>query len=227
MTALATLIAPLLLAHRYQLCNFSCPEANWTTCRAEKCDARLAEDACSDGSEALIADENGLAVTGPEECEQTWDVPVAGSFAERCDMCMGLLGEAHELWRADGQPGEASTEWSAGTLCSAAAAQMASMLPTFRTCRLHGAACDRVVATARERACPDIFAMLSEPSRAASSSALAARQQELCGALMTGRNGSNVDAATVCPRPRDVGARLMAIAAVVATALFLAQWFGV
>ena len=72
------LLAPMLLAHRYQLCNFSCPDGNWTACRAEKCDAQLLEDGCSDGSEALIADEAGVAVTGQRSAQDV-DVPVAGS----------------------------------------------------------------------------------------------------------------------------------------------------
>ena len=218
------LLAPMLLAHRYQLCNFSCPDGNWTACRAEKCDAQLLEDGCSDGSEALIADEAGVAVTGPEECTETWDVPVAGSFAERCELCMGVLGEANDIWRA---ATDADARSSATRFCDTAAAQAAQMLPTFRTCRLHSPACDAVVRAAREQACPQIYAMLVQPGGGATSSAISSRQQELCGQLMTQRNGSAVDAATVCPRPRDVGSRLMAIVAVVTAAVFAAQWLGI
>jgi hypothetical protein len=51
------------------------------------------------------------------------------------------------------------------------------------------------------------------------------RQQRVCGDMMTQRNGSDVDAALVCPVPRDVGLRVMAISAVVASLIFAAQWF--
>ena len=47
--------------------------------------------------------------------------------------------------------------------------------------------------------------------------------RELCGALATQRNGSGVDDALVCAPPRDIGERIMAICAVIATALATAQ----
>ena len=52
---------------------------------------------------------------------------------------------------------------------------------------------------------------------------LSLAQRELCGMLATQRNGSGVDDALVCPHPRDVGARVMAISAVIAGAVIAAQ----
>lgn len=217
----------LLLAHRYQLCNFSCPGGNnWTACRSEACDARLPEDLCADGSEATLADEKGLAVSAPQECTEMWNVSAIGSFAERCDVCMGLLGEVNTLWLKRERHAELVA--SAERLCSAAAERVASLLPTFRTCRLHASHCEQVVATSRDEACHSVFSMLSQPGgQSASSSAVRKEQQQLCGRLMTARGGSDVEDATVCAKPADVGARLMTITAVAATVLFTAQWFRV
>jgi hypothetical protein len=253
----ATLLPGLLLSHRYQLCNFSCPGVGegatteaWMACRAEKCTPRLPEDACATGSDdaKLIgpdgeaAAEEGIAVSGPQECEALWtdsSIPPfrPGSFVERCDLCMAVVGAAIQLWEeAAADPARGVAAYSGGSeglevsdeeaasagLCMEAAAQMHSMLPTIRTCRLHELACAAVVDAARERACPDTWRMLRSGSNAVST--IRAAQQQTCGALMTQRNGSGIDDALVCPLPRDVGGRVMAIAFVVAGAIFAAQW---
>lgn len=256
-------------AHRYQLCNFSCAGERWLACRAEKCTPRLPEDACADGAEAALVgadnstavDDAGIQVSGPRECAEVWEAPLPGSFAERCDLCMTLVGELSALWHeateaaaaaieaaASGaepaKPSEATPE-SAATegdgacaaaegdgasapsgatqddgACTAAHARAEAMLPTLRTCRYHPPACAEVLAAARERACPELWAMrrAGETQRV-----VRARERQLCGALTTQRNGSGVDDALVCPHPRDVGARVMAISAVVATVLLAAQ----
>lgn len=235
----------LILGFRYQLCNFSCAtEANatadrWQSCRAEKCTPRLPEDACAGGNEAALigpdggkAADEGVAVSGPQECETMWAVveaeespppPPAGSFGERCDLCMSLLGEASSLWEAavaEGRP----TGGDADLCAEAAASTERALLPTVRTCRLHAPACSAVVEATRERACPETWQMLHNGS---AKSRLRAAQQRTCGALMTQRGGSGVDDALVCPVPRDVGMRVMAITFAVGVAIFAAQWFRV
>ena len=92
----------------------------------------------------------------------------------------------------------------------------------MRTCRLDPLSCDALVRIVSERACPDTWRLLDAGT---SSGAVRTAQQNLCGELMTQRNGSGVPDALVCPVPRDVGARVMGISAVVGTLLFVAQWF--
>ena len=234
------------LAAPYQLCNFSCGDGEtaqrWLACRAEKCTPRLPEDACSDGNEAVLhqaavvdvgerldgavaaaaaaapaSTTNGLALGGPQECGAL-RLPHVGSFGERCDLCMTLVGEAVKLARL--RDANALREAGAAALCDEAAALTEATLPTMRTCRLHPPACATALAAARERACPDTWEKLVA---GASSSAVRAQQQQRCGELLTQRNGSGVDDAMVCAVPRDVGARVMAVSAVVATAVLLAQ----
>ena len=235
------------LAARYQLCNFSCPqnEEQWVACRSEKCTPRLPEDACADGNEALLlpafglgeaaADDkaaaaavtDGFPVSGPQECESLLaerTAPPAGSFQERCELCMGVVGEAVKIVRL-ALSGEGAATLQSGepaTVCDEALARIEATLPTVRTCRLHPPACAALLAAVRERACPQTYEQLLE---ATSASSLRAAQQSLCGEMMSQRNGSGVDDALVCPVPRDIGARVMAISAVVATCLFVAQWF--
>lgn len=274
---LLALLPAVLLSHRYQLCNFSCPSStgdteataasatSWLACRSEKCTPRLAEDACADGSEAKLlaidgksAPDDGLAVAGPQECEELFaaavtpdnDKPAApvgddvqeeaagsavsapasaalrlGSFDERCGICMGLAVEANRLWTIAAAEGPAATLALAGSaeqLCGPAAANIElEQLPTVRTCRLHPPACAAVLAASSAHACAEAWEMLTG---GASASAVRAAQQARCGALMTQRNGSGVDDALICPQPRDVGARVMAISAVLAVAIFGAQW---
>ena len=219
------LLPAALLTHRYQLCNFSCADGaeQWLACRSEKCTPRLPEDYCSDGTEANLVgsstEEAGIQVSGPQECAEVYDVPRAGSFSERCDLCMALVGELTMLWHeADTQ--QAQLEDSSSRACAEAAARTEALPPTVRTCRYQPSACDAVLATAREQACPKLWDLrrAGETERA-----VRARQREVCGALMTQRNGSGVDDALICPHPRDVGARIMAIAAVIATVLLAAQ----
>lgn len=246
--------ALLPLAARYQVCNFTCGEEQWHACRAEPCSPRLPEDFCSDGNEATLlppmldgtpppADGQGTAclarrkcvrhpaedvvyfpflalagvtVGGPQDCAAFDNAPWPGSFAERCDLCMRLVGEAVDIVRkGSSSPDEAA-------LCSDATARIAEVLPTVRTCRLDPPSCDALVQTVREHACPETWRLLDAGT---SSSAIRTAQQNLCGELMTQRNGSGVLDALVCPVPRDVGARVMGISAVVGTVLFVAQWF--
>ena len=129
---------------------------------------------------------------------------------------MRLVGEAVDIVRkGSSSPDEAA-------LCSDATARIAEVLPTVRTCRLDPPSCDALVQTVREHACPETWRLLDAGT---SSSAIRTAQQNLCGELMTQRNGSGVLDALVCPVPRDVGARVMGISAVVGTVLFVAQWF--
>ena len=193
---------------------------------------------------------NGFAVSGPQQCEmllapepeatRNRDVEASsprqspppppllrvGSFAERCELCMGVVSEAVDIMRlALSGNGRAALETGgAAATCEQAVARLESTLPSVRTCRLHPPACAAVLAAARERACPQTFEQVlatTSPSR------VRAAQQKLCGYLMTQRNGSGVGDAVECAVPRDVGARVMAISAVVATVLFVAQWFRV
>jgi hypothetical protein len=59
--------------------------------------------------------------------------------------------------------------------------------------------------------------------REASHAAVRGRQQRQCGALATHRNGSGVEAATVCELPRDTNLKVMGIGAAVAAAVFALQ----
>ena len=162
----------------------------------------------------------GTPVSSPAQCAELWTVPLFGSFSERCDLCMALLGEVSNLWQSGTRPSELET--AATALCTAAAAKVtAEIVPTIRTCRLHEAACVRLVNDAREQACPSTWADLRAGAALGS---VRSRQQQLCGAMMTQRNGSGVEDALVCPVPRDVGFRVMTISAVVAATVFFAQW---
>ena len=248
-------------AHRYALCHFSCVGANtnetWRTCRSEKCTPRLPEDLCADGNEPALldasgveaTDEAGVRVSGPQECADVYDAPLPGSFAERCDLCMGLVGELRGLWyeatqaaaeeepppvaeqpaaamEAPAEVGDGDGEGSSAATtppsapCAKAAARTAALLPTIRTCRYHPPACEAVLAAARERACPQLWEMRVS---GATERAVRAQQRQLCGALVTQRNASGVDEAVVCPHPRDVGERVMGICAVMASVLLAAQ----
>jgi hypothetical protein len=274
--SLLALFPAVLLSHRYQLCNFSCSlptgdmvaTTSWLACRSEKCTPRLPEDACADGSEAKLfaldgspSSDDGLAVTGPQECEELFassvaaptvgaagstDVPAQasdvekdaaaagrapaplplriGSFDERCGLCMGLVVEASRLWAIAAAEGAAATSALSGSaeqLCGPAAANVElEQLPTVRTCRLHPPSCAAVLAASSTYACAQAWEMLKGGAQA---SAVRAKLQARCGALMTQRNGSSVDDALVCPQPRDVGGRVMAISAVLAIVIFAAQ----
>ena len=56
------------------------------------------ERALLDASGLEATDEAGVRVSGPQECADVYDAPLPGSFAERCDLCMGLVGELRGLW---------------------------------------------------------------------------------------------------------------------------------
>lgn len=151
-----------------------------------------------------------------------------GSFDERCNLCMDLVGEVSRLWtvavrESSDPPGDATQ------LCSAARRMMEErMLPTIRTCRYHPPACAAVLDATIERACGETWRLLQSNAEQGSASQIRAvleQQRQTCGALMTQRNGSSVEEALVCPYPRDVGARIMNIAAVLALFLFAAQYF--
>ena len=138
---------------------------------------------------------------------------------------MALVGEASRLWavaKAEEAQGTAVWEESPQKLCDAASASTeADLLPTVRTCRLHPSACASVLEASKAAACVETWGLLKE---GASLSAVRAMQQARCGALMTQRNGSGVEAALTCAQPRDVGARVMGIAAVLGAVVFAAQW---
>ena len=245
-TIMTLLLLPAaLLAHRYQLCNFTCADTNetWLACRSEKCTPRLPEDFCVDGNEAALygadgekaTDEAGVRVSGPQECAEVWEAPLPGSFAERCDLCMELASELTMLWHAEereksavaaGAPPVAVEEDAglavddASRVCAEAAVRAEALLPTVRTCRYHAPACAAVLSAAKEHACPQLWALRRGGG---TERAVRQAQRELCGALATQRNGSSVDDALVCPHPRDVGARIMGISAVVAGVVLALQ----
>ena len=101
------MLSSLLLAPAapFRLCSFTCGETDeaeaWKACRSEKCtSSQLPEDLCADGSEPTeaSADGLGLALSSPLDCA-AHDVPHTGSFAERCDLCVGLTQAAVDLRR--------------------------------------------------------------------------------------------------------------------------------
>ena len=99
-------------------------------------------------------------------------------------------------------PSELS-ELGPSALCERAGREVASLLPTVRTCRM----------------LPEAYAegrLLAEPHvpagvRAADARREQSAQQAACGRLLTQRPGSGVHEAEVPPL-RDVGARIMSIA---------------
>ena len=235
-TLLTACLAGAARGASVHLCNFTCGEAGWTTCRSEKCTPRLAEDACADGSEAKVSDAD---LTHPDECREhgatTWVSDVGadgfgagetredllfGSFDERCQVCMGLAWEAVDMARIELRGDGELRALGAGGLCARAAERVAALLPTIRACRLHPRTCEALVDAARGAACPEAWAAMVGGARA--SVALGVQRQR-CGALATLRNGSGVPDALVCAAPRDVKSRVVAIAAVVAAALFALQ----
>ena len=230
-SALRRMLSSLLLAPLaapYRLCSFTCGEKDeaeaWKACRSEKCtSSQLPEDLCADGSEPTeaSADGLGLALSSPLDCA-AHDVPHAGSFAERCDLCVGLTQAAVDLRRRELSSSELEALGAAG-LCARASATLADTLPTVRTCRLDGDGCRALVASFENSTCARAWEQLAA---GASSSTVVYAAREQCGAMLTARAGSKVDAATVCPAQRDVGTRVFAIAAAVAATLLAAQLSG-
>ena len=221
-------VAPLAIP--YRICTFTCKDGDepvtWKSCRTEKCTPRLPEDLCADGSEPTEAsagakEGDGLALAGPLECARH-EVAIAGSFAERCDLCLQLTQAAVDLRRRVLSADELEALGAAG-LCARAAATVAEGLPTVRTCRLDGDGCRGLLASFENSTCVRAYEQLVE---GAGSGSVVRAAQEQCGALLTARAGSKVDAATVCPANRDIGTRVFAIAAAVAAALLAAQLSG-
>lgn len=216
---LLSTIAIATLAARYQICKFSCPgevSSSWQSCRAEKCTASLPEDKCPDGSDATPEHDAGEEVSGPLDCEERGFLRV-GSFAERCELCMLVAQHAHDIYRKELSP---SDGLAPDVLCERAVGMAGETLPTVRTCRLHGAACDKLLLEVQNRTCVDASHMIS---RGTTARALFAKQQELCGTLLSHRPGSGVSEAGVCGPPRDIPVRIFAISAVVASCLFFLQ----
>ena len=225
---LAALTAAATPAYvRYQVCNFTCAvdNATWLACRSEKCSPRLPEDMCADGSEPALEpapdakEGDGLAVAGPEACAWAGAASM-GSFAERCELCLSLAESAINVARRELGAEELVALGAAG-LCERAGREVRSLLPTVRTCRMTPSACNEAVDAWRNETCPLVFEPLT---RGVGMGQLMWEQQQACGKLLTQRAGSGVHEAEVCPALRDVGGRVMAISAVVAAALFAAQW---
>ena len=237
------LLTTLLLAHRYQLCNFTCADGEqWLTCRSEKCTPRLPEDMCRDGSEPTLnttegttaSDEAGLKVTGPQECAEVFEVTTPpGSFAERCEICLNVATELTTLWHQAVEDSMQS-KIPPSAACAEATKRAEQWLPQVRTCRYHPPACEAVMAAARESVCPHLWGIRRGAGGGAAGGAAMSgswameravrkAQVELCGSIATHRDKSGVDDALVCPQPRDIGARVMAISAVVATCIVAAQ----
>ena len=116
-------------------------------------------------------------------------------------------------------PSELS-ELGPSALCERAGREVASLLPTVRTCRMLPEACAEAVASWQNSTCPLVFEPLT---RGASMGQMMSAQQAACGRLLTQRPGSGVHEAEVCPALRDIGGRIMSIAGLVAAALFAAQ----
>ena len=206
-------------ATRYHLCNFTCPDSNstWTACRAERCSPRLPEDMCLDGSEPTLSTEGskregqGRPLHGPLECE-AWGVPSPGSFAERCEICTGLATEVTDLMRRATEP------LSAEDVCVLAGGLTRDALPQIRSCKLEPSLCLELLehltnASDASSMCHTTWEMLQSGKRAGEVGEAA---QRACGRLYAQRVGSNVTDAEFCPAPRDIGARVMALSAVVA-----------
>ena len=112
------------------------------------------------------------------------------------------------------------TELGAPALCERAGREVASLLPTVRTCRMMPEACTEAIAAWQNSTCPLVFEPLT---RGASMGQMMSAQQAACGELLTQRQGSGVHEAEVCPALRDIGGRIMSIAGLLAAALFTAQ----
>ena len=125
------------------------------------------------------------------------------------------------LWhrRRELTPSELS-ELGPSALCERAGREVASLLPTVRTCRMMPEACTEAIAAWQNSTCPLVFEPLT---RGASMGQMMSAQQAACGELLTQRQGSGVHEAEVCPALRDIGGRIMSIAGLVAAALFTAQ----
>lgn len=218
---------------------------HWVACRSEKCTPRLPEDTCHDGAEPSLEHPSpyGSLLDGPDGCvvaarslravdalrkastatdtssspqPPPLPAPVPGSFAERCEICMGVSRGASSLARhaaAGAPPGAAE-------LCDRAAAEVrALLLPTVRTCRLAPEVCAALLDASRDEACA---ASVGELRAGGSAGGVLRRQQKECGALAATRRGSGLEAA-FCEAPRDVGVRVMIIASMVMAAVFALQ----
>jgi len=207
---------------RYQLCNFSCPDEQWTACRAEKCTPRLPEDMCADGQEPELAavpdakDGEGLGVPVPQDCAQAEGQEHYGSFAERCDLCLELTTAAVDLVRKEPHRLKADT---AATFCEQAALRAEALFPTVRTCRLAPQVCSSLMERLQESTCPHAWEQLTSHT---SRSSIYWQQRQQCGELLRQRNTTLADA-LVCPAPRDTGTRVLILSAIVAAAIFVAQ----
>ena len=129
-------------------------------------------------------------------------------------------GEPAGCCKGRGGAGHGRREESPQKLCDAASANEGDLLPTVRTCHcIHPRARPCWRPPRRQRAW-----RREDYSKGASLSAVRAMQQARCGALAAQRNGSGVEATLTCAQPRDVGARVMGIAAVLGAVVFAAQW---
>lgn len=224
--AMLGLLSLSLAATRYHLCDFSCgEETRWSSCRAERCSPRLPEDLCPDGSEPTLSPEgsvregDGRPLASPLECE-AWGVVTAGSFTERCEICMRLASEMLDLLRRSSQ------DLDADSACTIAGGVTQEMLPQLRTCYLQPELCaDQLTAHANSSdehsVCRSVWDGIEMGKRV---SMVQEEAQHVCGSLLSLRAGSNVTDAQVCPAPRDVEGRIMALSAVVAVFIFMLQW---
>ena len=206
---------------RYHLCDFTCPQMNtsWRACRSERCTPRLAEDGCADGAEASLSTEGGAregqgrALSGPQDCE-AWGVSAPGSFSERCEICLKLSSEVVK------QAHEQSIGEGAVTSCNRAVAAVQELLPTFRSCKLSPPLCTSLVNELSNTTCHAAWEQLR---RGKSAAEIQEAQMSACGAMLSQRAGSGVPDVEVCPAPRDIGARVMALSAVIALGIFALQ----
>lgn len=207
------LLFPQCIAARYQKCEFSCAgdplPTNWTQCRTERCTPALPEDMCPDGSEPEVLSSESVL---PLDCP----VQPAGSFAERCGLCLGLARAA----TLAGMRGTIDLADGHERLCQAAREQTESLLPTVHTCRLHPYGCGSLLDDLQNSTCVRVWEQLSGGAR---QSAIMWQQQQQCGELLSLRSGSGVSEAELCAPPRDMGSRVVLLSVIAASALFVAQ----
>jgi len=194
----------------YYTCNMTCPGGEtWSVCRSERCATpALAEDACADGSEPAATTE---LVPGPLACAP---LP-AGSFAERCVICVGLARAALDAARHD-----AACDDAVALCAQAATAAAATELPTYRTCRMDPEGCASLLAQLSESTCQRAAVLIAQ---GAGRAAVLREAQRVCGEELRQRHNTTVSEAMVCEAPRDIGFRVMAISASVAAAVLSAQ----
>eukprot|EP00965_Chrysotila_dentata_P030742 1024100-Pleurochrysis_carterae.AAC.1 len=126
--------------------------------------------------------EEGVRVSGPQECSAL-GIATAGSFEERCTVCLDLALAAIRL----GETGLAAMD--GGQACHQAANETLLSLPSFRTCRLDPDRCLHLLQKLRQTTCMSAWQMLAE---GVSASAVILQQRQDCGELLRIRSSELV-----------------------------------